>query len=263
MYKGDTGLFTFGRLNHYGYDLEPYQRKTKAKRTIALLLESIKEDKKDYDSIFYLSQAYSDFGLDINESLKWALEYAKHRGHIAKGKFHESIYYSIITIYMKLGDMKNCWKWIEIALKEIPGDLDISMALLRYGLMTNNRNLVGAGARGFVNAYVNIDKNICETASRFCFNCNMESYAFALFHLSVTYLEHSKIELQRLYSVMPNISKKLSDEFQQGLKDWFDANETVFKHTDSVLQAPKATGTLHSLSPKTNGQGRRTLIHLR
>jgi glycosyltransferase involved in cell wall biosynthesis len=262
VYKGDTGLFTFGRLNHYGYDLEPHERQVKAKRTISLLLKSIEEDKKDYDSMFYLCQAYSDFSLDMNEALKWALEYAKRRGQIAKGKFYQSVYYTIITIYMKLGNLKEAWKWIEIALKEIPGDLDISMALLRYGLMTKNRNLAAAGSRGFVNAFINFDKDICNNATKFCFNRNVESYAFALFHLSVSYLEHSKIELQRLYEVMPKLSKRLSDEFQQGLKDWFEKNETIFKHTDSMFQTSAATRTLHSLSPKPDGQGRRTLIHL-
>lgn len=263
MYKGNTGLFRLGKLNHYGYDLEPYERRVKAKRTIGLLMKSLEDDKKDYDSMFYLSQAYSDFALDMDKALEWAEKYAKYRSNIAKGRFHDSVYYSIITIYMKKGNLKQCWKWLEIALKEIPGDLDICMALLRYGLMTNNRNLAAAGARAFVTSYISFNKDICNRAARFCFNYNVESYAFALFHLSVSYLEHSKIELQRLYEVMPNISKKLSDELQQGLKDWFDKNETIFKHTDSVLQTPEATRTLHVLSPNPNGQGRRTLIHLR
>jgi len=263
MFKGNVGIFPFGKLNHYGYDLEPYQRKVKAKRTIELLHQSLEEDPKDYDSMFYISQAYSQFGLDNIKSLRWAEEYAKHRSNIAKGKFHESVYYSIIIMHMKNDDMKQCWKWLEIALKEIPGDLDINMALLRYGLLTNNQNLVGAGARAFVTSYHSFKKDTVKRAARFAFSYNEDSLAFALFHLSVTYLEHSKIELERLYAVMPNISKKLADELQQGLKSWFDKNETIFKHTDSMLQASKTAGTLYSLSPKPNKQRLRALINTR
>jgi glycosyltransferase involved in cell wall biosynthesis len=260
-YKGNTGIFSYGKLNHYGYDLEPFERKIKAKRTIGLLEKCINENKEDYDSIFYLSQAYSDFALDIDNALKWAIKYAKHRKKIADGKFHHSVYYSIITIYMKKGDLQRAWKWLEIALKEIPDDLDICMALLRYGLMINNRNLAAAGARAFVTSYLKFEENLCERASRFCFNYNVESYAVALFHLSVSYLEHSKVELQRLYEVVPKISKRLSDELQQGLKDWFGENETIFKHTDPLLQTSEATRTLHSIGPKSNGQRRRTIIY--
>jgi len=263
MFKGNAGLFPFGKLNHYGYDLEPYQRKVKAKRTIELLHKSLEEDPKDYDSMFYLSQAYSQFGLDSIEALKWAEKYAKHRSNIAKGKFHESVYYSIIIMHMKNGDMKQCWKWLEIALKEIPGDLDLNMALLRYGLLTNNRNLIGAGARAFITSYDSFKKEIVNRAARFSFNYNESSFAFALFHLSVTYLEHSKIELERLYSVMPSIPKDLANELQQGLKDWFDKNETIFKHTDSMLQASKTAGTLYSLSPKPDLQRLRALTNTR
>ena len=159
MFKGLIGLFPFGKLNHYGYDLEPYQKKVKAKRTIGLLKESLKENPKDYDSMFYIAEAYSSYEKKYTEAIEWAEKYVQNRKKMKKNRFNDSAFYMLVILYMKINDLEKCWKWLKIALEEIPGDLDLSMALIRYGLITSNKNLIGSGARAFVTAYNNFEKD--------------------------------------------------------------------------------------------------------
>ena len=59
IYGGETAYFPMAYIKHYGYDLNENQKKAKAKRTITLLLKSIEEDPDDFDSLFYLAQAYA------------------------------------------------------------------------------------------------------------------------------------------------------------------------------------------------------------
>jgi hypothetical protein len=221
------------------------------------------ENPKDYDSMFYIAEAYASYANNISEAIKWAEKYALQRDKIKKISFNVSVYYMLITMYMKISDMKKCWEWLEIALKEVQDDVDLNMALLRYGLLTNNQNLVAAGARAFVNAYRDFNKNIVKRGGRFVFNYDEKSLAMATFHLAITYLEHSVIELKNLQNLMPKIPKKFSDELQQGLKDWFGKNETIFKHNDALLQATETAKTLYSVYPKSNRSRLRTLTDSR
>lgn len=117
MYKGHTGIFPFAKLNHYGYDLEPHEKVVKAERTIGLLKQELNKNPQDYDSMFYISQAYSTFADNKEEGLKWAEKYARKRKKIKDGKFHQSVYWSIIAHYLNNRDAKSAWKWLEIALK--------------------------------------------------------------------------------------------------------------------------------------------------
>lgn len=263
VYKGDTGLCTFVKFNHYGYDLDPFEKEIKAKRTISLLKETLQKNPHDYDSMFYLSQAYGSFAENPDKALEWAIKYAKKRKKIRDGKFHRSVYWSIIAPYLNRQDPKNAWKWLEIALKELPNDLDISMALLRYGVLTKNQNLVGAGARGFVNAYHDFEKHMAERASQFVFNRNENAYAYALFHLATTYLEHSKDTLNLLYKAMDDIPNSFREELREGLKLWFNTNDSIFKHHNAMLQATETARALYSFRPKSNREGLRTAIHQR
>jgi glycosyltransferase involved in cell wall biosynthesis len=255
IFKGVVGIFPLGKLNHYGYDLTPGQKKGKAKRTIGLLKTSLEEDPKDYDSMFYIAQAYASFEENRDESIKWAEKYANNR-HKVKS-FNVSIFYMLVISYMKINDMARCWHWLEIGLKEVPGDLDLNMALLRYGLLTKNQNLASAGARGFVTCYRNFGKDAAKRGGRFVFSYREDHLAFATFHLALTYLQHSANELENLFAVLPKIPKKISDELRQGLKDWFDKNETIFKHHNSLLQATETARALYSVRPKPNSSGLR------
>lgn len=261
MYKGNTGICQIALIKHYGYDLEPHEKVNKANRTIKLLKSELDKNPNDFDSMFYISQAYSSFADNLDEGIKWAIRYAEKRKKIKEGKFHNSVYWSIISYYLNRSDAKNAWKWLEIALKEIPGDLDISMALLRYGILTKNQSFVGAGARAFVTAYENFNDDIIKRGSQFIFNYSKNSYVFALFHLSTTYLQHSVISLKTLYKEIENIEPKFKEEIQEGLNLWFEKNNAIFKHNNAVLSAAKTARTLHSFSPESDSKGLRANIY--
>jgi len=263
VFEGLIGIFPFGKLNHYGYDLDPLEKKRKEKRTVGLLKESLEENSRDYDSMFYLAQALASYADKREESIEWAEKYVKHRPNMKKGKFNESIYYMLVTSYMKNNDMIKCWKWLEVALKEVPGDLDLNMALLRYGMMTENQNLIGAGARAFITAYRDFEEGRSKKGGRFTFNYKEDYLAVAIFHLALTYLQHSVIELTNLWDIMPKIPEKLAGELQQGLKDWFEKNETIFKYNDTLLQASKTAQTLYTINQKSDKSRLRTAVNPR
>jgi len=263
MYKGPTGMMPeyIVKLRHYGYDLQPHEKKVKAERTIKLLKEELRKNPHDYDSMFYISQAYGNFEENMDEGVKWAIRYAEKRKKIKKIRFHKSVYWSIIAYYLKGHDLKEAWKWLEVALKDIPGDLDINMALIKYGILTKNQNLVGAGARAYVNAYHDFSKNRAEIGSQFVFNKSEAHYAFALFHLATTYLEHSKNTLEMLYKSMDKIAPSYAKDFQEGLKTWFDKNESVFKHNNAMLSATETARALYSVRPKPDREGLPAHLH--
>ena len=263
VFDGLIGIFPFGKLNHYGYDLDPLERKRKEKRTVGLLEEALEENPRDYDSMFYIAQAYASYAGKSDEAIEWAEKYARHRQNMKKGKFNESVYYMLVTSYMKKDNMIKCWEWLEVALKEVPGDLDLSMALLRYGLIMKNQNLVAAGARAFVTAYKDFEKVSSGRGGRFVFNYREDYLSIAIFHLAMTYLQHSVIELKNLWDIIPKIPEKLAGELQQGLKDWFEKNETIFKYNDTLLQASKTAQTLYTVNRKPDKSGLRASINTR
>jgi len=244
VFKGKVGLFTKARFKHYGYDLDEFQKKTKAKRTIGLLKECLVENPRDYDSMHYIAQAYTYFMDDLDKGLEWAEKYALCRKKIKKGKFNNSVYYLLIIGFMKQSDQEKCFKWLQVAMKEDPESLDISMGLLRYGIWTKNLDMIGAGAKSFIDKFSNFEKTRVKTASRFVFNYNRESYLFALYHLTLTHLQYSSANVKRLRKEVGRMENKLEKDLNSGLDNWLKENETVFKHNHTLLQATEAAVAL-------------------
>lgn len=262
MFKGLVGLFTHARFRHYGYDLEDHERKSKAERTIGLLEEELKENPHDYDSMFYIAQAYSSFAQDLTKGLPWAEKYANVKVRKKMGiKFNKSVFYLLIIGYMKLDDLEKSWEWLQVAMKENPNDLDICMAMMRVGIHQQNLDLIGAGARAFVNKYKSFEKDRVQTASQFVFNYKPSSYAFALYQLTLTYLQHCAIKVTELEKTLDELDDKaMADELKAGVHGFLKVNKAIFEHNDALLQASETASTLYTKRPQPIVQRRQSRI---
>jgi glycosyltransferase involved in cell wall biosynthesis len=227
MYQGDSALVQDGIwLKHYGYDLTPEQKKEKAKRTVGLLELSLKEDPKDYASYFYLAQAYASWKNDMKKALEHAETYFSFRQNmIDSGEdFNPSIFYMAAALSDLNKDEKNKLKWLELGLRYNPGDLDLFWLQLLHGLKTKNPEFIVSGARGFVAAYENYNRNRLVESGKFVFNRKLDSYAAALYYLSAANFEGAVANMRKLFRiVLPQCEQVVESEIKLKLNKLLDA----------------------------------------
>jgi glycosyltransferase involved in cell wall biosynthesis len=250
IYDGATGVFRAAHLKHYGYDLDPKQKKAKAERTIGLLKESIKDDPTDYESFFYLAQAYGVYGTDDSQTLKYCKKYVSYREQLGK-EFNATIYHTMIFIYLAAKDYDNAKDIILAALQNDPNDLDIIYDWLHYGLKTKDPKTIAIAAQRFVYTFENLPKLRLKTHGRFFFNYNLEAYAEALYYVSISHLEMGVIELNKL----KDLFKKLPDEKVQVYKDKLIEDLSHLK-IRGLIDEPKIITNLNGHNPLLSASGR-------
>ena len=214
IFDGETAIFKSAHLVHYGYDLTSEQKKKKAKRTIGLLKESLKDNPKDYESLFYIAQAYGFYENDSKKAEQYALQYISHKNEIGE-RFNSSIYHLIVFIYLSEEKYEDAKLIIEAALKHDSLDLDIIYDWITYGLKIKDAKTVAISSQRFVYAFENMSKLRMKSGGRFFFNYNLDSYSRALYYLSISYLENGVIELNKL----KDLFKKLPDETTYTIKN--------------------------------------------
>lgn len=229
MYKGEAVILPTIIMNHYGYDLSDEEMKVKAARSISILEEMLEQDPTDYDSMFYLAQAYGSWLKDKDKCIEYALRYFDHMEDVQKQgeaegnpmKFNTSVFYLVGSIYFNQKKFKECWSWIEIALKHIPGDLDICHLTLMLGLATKNPQITALGARGYVNAFDAYEDNRAKKGARFTFHYNTSALAFALYHLTQTYFEQGRLNADRMFEILdrPEIALEFKDDLNKGFAE--------------------------------------------
>jgi glycosyltransferase involved in cell wall biosynthesis len=224
VYKGEAVILPTIFMNHYGYDLSDEEMAIKAQRSISILEEMVEENPQDYDSIFYLAQAYGSWLKDKEKCLEYAKRYYGHMEDIKSVdpiSFNTSVFYLIASIHFNLKEFQECWKWIEIALKEIPGDLDICHLMLMLGLATKNPQVTALGSRGYVNAFDKYEDNRAKKGARFTFHYNTSALAFALYHLTTTYFEQARVNADRMLEILdrPEIATEFRDDIKKGFAE--------------------------------------------
>jgi len=213
MYDGQASYFNKAYLKHYGYDLTPEQAQAKAKRTIGLLEESIAENEKDYESLFYLAQAYASWGKDEDQALVYAERYVLHKDDLGK-KFNPSIFHLIANLHMNVKNYDTAFQWIQTGLQFDPDDIDLCWDLMQIGLQTNDGKKVAIGAQRFVASYQNLPKTRLKHPGRFYFRTDIESYAIGLYHLFIAFIENTTIEYQKLQQILKKCVPSLKDEIE-------------------------------------------------
>ena len=245
IFDGELAIFKAAHLVHYGYDLTPEQKEKKSERTIGLLKESLKDNPDDYQSLFYMAQAYGFYKKNTPETLKYAFKYIAYKDKIGK-EFNPSIYHLVVSIYLDQQKYQDAKLNIEQALKCDPLDLDILYDWIQYGLKTNEYKIVAIASQRFVYAFENMSKLRMERGGRFFFNYNLQTYAMALYYVSVSYLENGVIELNKLkdlfkklpHDVVYRMKNKLSQDLTHlKIRGLMDEPEFIagFKPFDSLM----------------------------
>jgi glycosyltransferase involved in cell wall biosynthesis len=199
-------------LKHYGYDLTPERQMDKRKRTEGLLFKQLEKDPDDVVAIFYLIQSYTAAD-DYTEAAKYVERYAETSARTGV-EFNGSIYCTATHVYRKLMDKKNAQKWLLAGLKEYPGDLDLLMNLTEYGVWVQDIDLMARGAKGFLKAYAEYQKNPIAGGNRFVYANTPESACYCMFHLAMGMLQQGCQVLDKLGSVLEDTKP----EYQAGVR---------------------------------------------
>ena len=221
MYNGETAYFPLAYIKHYGYDLTEDQKKAKAKRTITLLLKSIEEDPADFDSLFYLAQAYAAWLDDGEKAIEYSQKYLACKP-IAGSKFNASIFHLAINIFMKQKNFDEAMRWINIGLEHNIDNIDVCYDLMQLGLKQNKPELVASGAQRFVVAIEKFQDNRLKHSGQFFFTNKAICYCLALHYLSVALYEQATIVNAKLKHVLPKLSKERQTELMSKQKEILD-----------------------------------------
>lgn len=209
-------------LFHYGYGLSSEKMNKKEERTKSLLLEQLKKDPKSYSSYFYLSQLSATRGRS-QECVDYGEEYLKHKGELAEN-FNKSVYYTVICHYRKLGNRIKAEQWLDMALAELPNDLDIFFALIEFGLWTMDVDKVIVGGHKYLKLYNEIQMNPASRQNRFMYSNTPEALAWVVSKLVITQLSDGFNVFEILKEVFPKIkpalAKGLLDETNESLKKY-------------------------------------------
>jgi hypothetical protein len=220
-FKGKAVLLKNAQILHCGYDLTLEQRQAKANRTISLLKLTLEENPNDYESMFYLAQAYGAFLDDRENALLWGKRYIEHRSEIAE-KFNTSIYHLVAAIcaHKKLED--KCYDYIERGLNEDPWDIDLLMDMMQYALRKNDRTVLVTAAQKFILCYDNFSQYRFKHPGKFFFNYNLSSYSSALFYAATNMIENGASIYRRLQETTPKLPPDAKKEIEQKFNELLD-----------------------------------------
>jgi glycosyltransferase involved in cell wall biosynthesis len=224
--EGDSALMKGAFIRHHGYDLSPAQNQAKAERTIGLLKECIEENPEDYESVFYIAQAYGAFLQDEDNALLWGKRYVKMKAAAGK-EFNPSIYHLNAAICGKKGLEKDCRSWIDQGLKDDPLDIDLLMDLIQWSIRNEDRTTLVAASQRFTYCYENFDKYRFDHPGRFFFNYNANALASALFYATTGLIENGVVMLRKLKGTIPALNEKNRTEILMKLQNIMNQAQLV------------------------------------
>jgi len=205
-------------LLHYGYDLTPEQKEEKFIRTSTLLLRQVEMGEvTDAFPYFYLCQLYAD-SKKPKEALAWGEKYWENRGTIEEGHFIDSIYFVMVKQYMNTGDKDKAHEWLIRGVAALPGDLDLAMAALEYGVWIKDIDLQIQATKDFIQIYQQYQKNPALRGNRFVFALRPEALAFALKHQAVAEINDGTAALMNLVKLLETLDAPFRDGMMQDLE---------------------------------------------
>lgn len=219
---GSAVFNPYAYLKHYGYDLNPEQKKAKFERTKNLLLKQVEAGNLvDGLPYFYLCQLFAEYK-DTAPAVGWGEKYwdMYERGEIKDKNFHDGIYFSMAKQYMKLGDQKKAYEWLLRGVDKKPGDLDLAMVAIEYGVWTNNTDLTLNAAKDYLKIYTSYEKDPGGINSKnFTFTLRPEVKATAQFYLVLLHLKQGMLSLKDLIGNLSTLPKPFMDGMLNDLSD--------------------------------------------
>jgi glycosyltransferase involved in cell wall biosynthesis len=239
MYEGKTGYIPekICYMKHYGYDLTPYQQKKKAERSIPLLLKSIEDDPNDFDSLYYLANAYATWLVDFDLALKYAQEYLSHKEEIGQ-KFNQSTYYLICGIAERINKPELWRQMIEEGLLANEKDMDLWFSMIRYGLFVKNPDDLMMGATNYIRCVENFPKEKHDKeviGQKFNFTYTPENICKGLYYMFLGNLETSMDSLERLELALERCHPAIGDEIKKNIIDDFKTFKLEDKRKEKQL----------------------------
>lgn len=217
--EGMAHILTGLTLKHYGYDSgpDPVKRKRKIERTTGLLEIRVEENPDDYEAWFYLTQQYimageEEKGLEACDKYRTFKKLA-----VRQQNWNPTVFYSASKTLMKLGKFSEANGWISEGLKDNPKDMDLSYALLQFGVGVKNNALVLRGAEQFVACYHQFSQDPQFNYGKFNLTFNPACLAYALQALSLARLNTGVDALVQLDRQMLQIDAPRREIIYSGL----------------------------------------------
>ncbi|MFA7099951.1 MAG: glycosyltransferase family 2 protein [Eubacteriales bacterium] len=202
---GQTVFINDLTLNHYGYDLTPEQKQIKFERTKGLLYKRLKNNAKDYPVYFYLSQLFGTMG-NAEKCVEYAEKYVSLKKEMPKEVFNKSIYFTLICNLMKkIKDPVKTNRYLKEGLEDLPGDLDLTMATIEYGVWINNDALIIDSSSEFLELYAEYEKDGAKKEQRFVYSHRPEALAYCYFHRTVASFRQGAKGMNGLFNTLEKI----------------------------------------------------------
>lgn len=207
-------LFHDLEVHHYGFDLTPEQKKEKTDRTLGLLLRRLEINPSDHGVFFYLAQIYGDLQ-NYDRCIEYAIKYIRNKPYIER--FNQAIYFTLVQACIKADKPEMADKWLAEALRSMPQDIDIAMALVDYGVWTKKAHVVAAAGEKYILAYEQMMQDVLAMGSRFVYNFNSHALIKVLFHLSLIRLSQGIMIMEKLREELPKIEPDLREAVKDDL----------------------------------------------
>jgi glycosyltransferase involved in cell wall biosynthesis len=205
IFKEPAILIPGLEIKHFGYDLTPEQKEEKSKRTLGLLERRLVLDPTDYQVYFYMAQLYGE-KQTLPRCIEYCIKYIRNKDLIHR--FNPSIYFTLVQACIFSDNKKLADKWLGEAIRELPDDIDIAMAILDFGIWMKKPLVVLEGANRLIRNYDAQVKNPLHSGSRFVYNFSKEALIKALFHISTMRLQEGSYQLERLKKELPALDAK-------------------------------------------------------
>jgi glycosyltransferase involved in cell wall biosynthesis len=213
-YPGKAVFCDIVSSRHYGYDLDEAGKDRKYQRTMNLLQARLKQNPNDWQVYFYMAQLYPQKG-NFKSTLACCLTYVRHKDEV--DEFYNAIWFTLLQFALKLGDKETIEKYFRQALEALPYDVDISWAVMEYGIMIKDPEIIAEGASRYIVAYDDLMVNPAPKNERFIFHANTKVLSFALYHLSLLRLNDGLRLLERLNALFPELPEGFRESAENDL----------------------------------------------
>lgn len=204
VYQGKAVFCLLVSVVHYGYDLDEDGQDRKYHRTMSLLETRLKNNPNDWQVYFYMAQLYPKKG-KLKAALTCCESYIRHRDDIEK--FNQSIWFTLLQLALKLKDEETIERHFRAALEALPYDVDVAWAVMEYGIMKPDPEIIAEGASRYVVAYDRVLADPLSKQERFIYSANSKALTMALYHLSLLRLNDGLRLLERLKALLPELPK--------------------------------------------------------
>jgi tetratricopeptide (TPR) repeat protein len=225
-------------LKHYGYDLTPEQKAAKFERTHTLLMKQIETGQMD-DMLpyFFLSQLYAD-NQQIHESVAWAEKYWENKDKIEKSHFCDSVYFTTTRQYMKIGDRDKAYEWLTRGIAALPGDLDMALIALEFGVWTKNTDLQIQACKDFLLSYSLFQKNPMMKGNRFVYALRPEALAYVYLHQTLSQIKDGTQALMNLMKLIPSLHPSYGQGMMKTLEEELSTSAFPVHFVKDLAESP-------------------------